>query len=99
MRVACLCVPDSNLCEVNRFGVDSCKFSRRFSSVPPPFPLPHPVKTDFPNSKLRAGNVASLPNELSTLFFLYIRTSNFAAEAEPFLFFSRFEPKMFLECS
>ena len=31
--------------------------------------------------------------------FLLIRTSNFAAEAEPFLFFSRFEPKMFLECS
>ena len=31
--------------------------------------------------------------EQYTLFF--IRTSNFAAEAEPFLFFSRFEPKMF----
>jgi len=44
-----------------------------------------------------AGN--SSENAVYTLF--YIRTSNFAAEAEPklnVLFFSRFEPEMFLAC-
>ena len=41
-------------------------------------------------------------NNTVTLFFFFIRTSNFAAEAEPklnVLIFSRFEPKMFLACS